>query len=320
MTNLTKMLAACVCVSAIAVTAAAIPSANKESASWMIISEAYETFDPDPDPDPDPTPAQSEEPETTTTASIETPPPTATPSPQPTSIPASKPTVPSKAEYSFGSGDNADWSDISSDIRNRNSGEIKVNMNGNTSVPMNIFTNIKGRDVDLVLDMGNGITWTINGEDVKDPKDVDLGFKKGENFIPIEIINNVTGEKETIQLSLNYDGEFGFEAIMTIPLGSNNNGLYANLFYYNSVTKELELVDYSEIKNGNADLKFTHASDWAIIIDSEPLTMDAGADAGISDDSADVETRSMAASFVFPFAAVAAAAGYVLIARKKTDK
>lgn len=39
-------------------------------------------------------------------------------------------------------------------------------MNGATVVPGDIFDSIKGQDINVVFDMGDGITWTVNGMDI----------------------------------------------------------------------------------------------------------------------------------------------------------
>ena len=53
---------------------------------------------------------------------------------------------------------------------------------------------------------------------------------------------------------------------------AENAGLYANLFYFNEKTGELEFICYDEIAaDGTAELTFTHASDYAIVIDTEPM-------------------------------------------------
>ena len=49
-------------------------------------------------------------------------------------------------------------------------------------------------------------------------------------------------------------------------------GLYSNPYYYNPSKKVLEFVSSAKIdKNGNAELDFNHASDYAIVIDDHPL-------------------------------------------------
>ena len=165
------------------------------------------------------------------------------------------------------------WDVIGSQLDEAKSGEtVTVAMNGTTVVPKNIIDSIKGEDVTLVLDMENGISWKINGQNITEPSgDIDFGVTVGADAgksIPVDVINNVTGERYSMNLSLAYDGEFGFTATLTINMESKNAGLYANLFYYNEQTGELEFVSAGQIDaDGNAELEFTHASDYTIVVD-----------------------------------------------------
>ena len=162
---------------------------------------------------------------------------------------------------------------ISSQLDEAKSGEtVIVAMNGTTIVPKDIFDSIKGEDVTLVLDMGNGLSWKINGQDITEPSgDIDFGVTVGADAgksIPVDVINNVTGERYFMNLSLAYAGEFGFTATLTINMESKSAGLYANLFYYNEQTGKLEFVSVGQIDaDGNVKLEFTHASDYTIVID-----------------------------------------------------
>lgn len=61
---------------------------------------------------------------------------------------------------------------------------------------------------------------------------------------------------------------FGCTAVMTLPIGSEQAGKYANLYYYNEKTGELEFVCASLIaEDGTAELTFTHASDYVVVVD-----------------------------------------------------
>ena len=172
------------------------------------------------------------------------------------------------------------WDVIGSQLDEAKSGEtVTVAMNGTTVVPKNIIDSIKGEDVTLVLDMGNGISWKINGQNITEPSgDIDFGVTVGADAgksIPVDVINNMTGERYSMNLSLAYDGEFGFKATLTINMDPKNAGLYANLFYYNEQTSELEFISAGQIdSDGNAELEFTHASDYTIVIDA--AVMDGG--------------------------------------------
>ena len=167
------------------------------------------------------------------------------------------------------------WDVIKDEVEKAKDGEtVVVEMNGSSVVPGDVLNDIKGKDVTIVFDMGDGITWSVNGKSITSDKigDIDFSVKTGTNTIPVDIINNVTGERYSTQISLAYDGEFGFTAVLSVNLDASNAGLYANLFYYNEKTKEMEFICYDEIAaDGTAELKFTHASDYAIVIDTEQM-------------------------------------------------
>ena len=180
------------------------------------------------------------------------------------------------------------WDVISSQLDKAKSGDtVTVAMNGTTVVPKDIFDSIKGENVTLVLDMGNGLSWKINGQDITEPSgDIDFGVTVGADAgksIPVDVINNVTGERYSMNLTLAYDGEFGFTATLTVNMESKNAGLYANLFYYNEQTGELEFVSAGQIDaDGNVELEFTHASDYTIVVDAKIMS-----DNGQADNKAD---------------------------------
>ncbi len=202
---------------------------------------------------------------------------TPTPTPTPTPNPSPLPTVTTKAKkenvpYIEGNNGKSGWEAISEEIvRTGNTGIVTVDMNGTTELPKNITEEIAGKDIDLILDMGGGISWTINGLTVSNSGTVDMSVTKNTKNITVDVVNNVSGESFTMQISLAHNGEFGFTAKLSIELGKKNDGLYANLFYYNTDKGELEFADCSIIENGKASIEFTHASDYAVVIDSEPL-------------------------------------------------
>lgn len=174
------------------------------------------------------------------------------------------------------------WQAISEEIaETRTGGNVTVDMNGTTELPKNIAADIAGKDVDLVLNMGGGISWRINGLTVTDPKAVDMSVSANTKNIPVDVINYVSGENYTMQLSLAHSGDFGFTATLTVNLSEKNNGLYANLFHYDETLGELDFSCCDKIENGNADLVFTHASEWAIVISEEPMYEDVSAAAGV---------------------------------------
>ena len=180
------------------------------------------------------------------------------------------------------------WDVIKPQLEDTKAGDtVTVAMNGTTVVPKDVIDSIKGKDTTLVLDMGNGLSWKIFGKDITDAAgDIDFGVTVGADAgksIPVDVINNVTGERYSINLTLAYDGELGFKATLTVNMESKNAGLYANLFYYNEQTGELEFICAGQIDaDGNAELVFTHASDYTIVVDTRIMS-----DNGQADNKAD---------------------------------
>ena len=176
------------------------------------------------------------------------------------------------------------WDVIKPQLEEAKSGDtVTVAMNGTTVVPKDVIDSIKGKDTTLVLDMGNGLSWKIFGKDITDAAgdidfDVTVGADAGKS-IPVDVINNVTGERYSMNLTLAYDGEFGFTATLTVNMESKNAGLYANLFYYNEQTGELEFISAGQIDpDGNVELVFTHASDYTIVVDAKIMSDNGQAD------------------------------------------
>lgn len=256
-------------------------SAGGKSAKCIVtVKENNQYIKPVPTPTPVPVPV-----------------PTSTPSPSPSPSPAPATSVTSttndttaatpntttttntnEPKIEGGSGGSG-WGNIASEIGKTPAGSsVTIDMNGTTTVPTNVLNALKGKDVDLVLDMGGGITWTINGKDISSVSgSIDLGVKLGTSDIPVDVVNNVTGEHYSTTIHLNHSGKFGFKAVMTVPLRKQDAGLFANLFYYNPGQKALEFVSSVKIDaNGNADLDFNHASDYAIVIDDHPMDKDNG--------------------------------------------
>ena len=176
------------------------------------------------------------------------------------------------------------WDVIKPQLEEAKAGDtVTVAMNGTTVVPKDVIDSIKGKDTTLVLDMGNGLSWKIYGKDITDAAgdidfDVTVGVDAGKS-IPVDVINNVTGEHSSLNLTLAYDGEFGFTATLTVNMESKNAGLYANLFYYNEQTGELEFISAGQIDpDGNVELVFTHASDYTIVVDAKIMSDNGQAD------------------------------------------
>lgn len=169
-------------------------------------------------------------------------------------------------------GESDGWESIADEITAADDDDsITIDMNGETEVPAEIFEDVAGKDVDLVFDMGDGLSWSVNGQDIPEGTnltDLDLGVDLGTDGIPVDVINAITGEKDSVQITLAYDGEFGFTLTLTAPLGEDNAGYWANLYHYDEDIEAMNFEAAAEIgADGSVSLPLSHASQYAIVID-----------------------------------------------------
>ena len=236
------------------------------------------------------------------------------------------------------------WEVIKAETAARAEGErVTVDMNGASVVPGDVFDEIRGKNVTIEFDLGGGISWSVNGKSVSDKVgDIDFRVTYGEeasDAIPVDLINALTGERTSMNVTLAYEGRFGFEAVLRINVGAANQGLVANLFYYNESTRELEFISAGKVDaEGFAYLRFTHASDYTIVLDEASMeeaaltdtTGAAGSDGAESaetasedsvKDNSDTESRA-AFIWLIAFAGIAAAAaiGAVAVKKRKEEK
>ena len=158
-------------------------------------------------------------------------------------------------------------------------GTVTVKLSGTTVVAGSVLDALKGQDKNLVVQLENGSFWTINGTKITGSNfaDIDLGVTLHADNIPDELVNSVAKNGTgSLELSLNHEGDFGFEGTLTVALGSEYAGQYANLYYYNKAAGKMELVgSYAIDANGNAALTFTHASDYVIVMDQANYSVSA---------------------------------------------
>ena len=178
-------------------------------------------------------------------------------------------------------GNSEGWDDIQEEIGQAQPGDtITIDMNGETEVPAEMFEEVAGKDVTVELDLGGGITWTVNGQDVPTDtslSDLDLGVDLGTNGISADVINTVTGEYGTVQMTLAHDGAFGFTLTLTAPLGRENAGYWANLYHYDEEAEALTFETSAQIADdGSVALRMSHASQYAIVIDDKNHGENAG--------------------------------------------
>ena len=150
---------------------------------------------------------------------------------------------------------------------------VIIKMKQDCVIEQEILESAKGKDVDLVLDMGS-YSWHINGQDITADalQSINMEVKFGADAIPIDKIDKIAEGKKRQTISLTHDGEFGFTATLTLNVGAENAGKYANLYFFNEDDDDLEFIYSDKVKpNGEVGLRFSHASEYVAVIDEIPM-------------------------------------------------
>lgn len=213
------------------------------------------------------------------------------------------------------------WTTIIEKVtENAGKANITVQVAEDVQVPASFIQSIAGQNIDVVIEMPNGIVWTINSDTVTgNTVDVNFHVDVDTHNIPEDVVKDLADDKEVIQLSLAHSGEFGCQPVLTVPMGSENAGKYANLFYYNEKTGVMEFMTYGLIgEDGKVDLQFIHASEYAVVIDTQVMgTVIDGVDAPLGD----INAGPSPLIFIILIACVAVGAVAICYGfRKKEDR
>lgn len=157
--------------------------------------------------------------------------------------------------------------------------KIRVNLLKTTKIPASVFESIKGKDMNVTFKVSDQASWIINGKDITGnvTAPIDLGLVVGTSDIPKQKVTALADGNETIKLSLNYDGVFGFEGILRLSVGKDYSGKIANLYYYNETTGKFEYYQAVQVKeDGTVDFKFSHASDYVIVLNETDMSQTTG--------------------------------------------
>lgn len=159
-------------------------------------------------------------------------------------------------------------------IKNASPGEaFRIAMGTKTIISKEILEAAKGKNITLVLEM-DGYTWTIKGMDIQaeEPQDIELRVIKNTNNIPASTVQALAGALPSMQITLVYNGNFGFKATLTLGVGSQYAGKYGNLFHHNN-DKKMAFIDTGLIDaSGNVNLTFSHASDYLLVISDRMMS------------------------------------------------
>ena len=182
------------------------------------------------------------------------------------------------------------------------SGSTSVTLGDSTTVSKDVIDSVSGKD-SVEFKLANGASWEIAGADAAKTEGMDLGIVLDTKTATAAQLEEVAKDNDTFQFSLNFSGDFGFSAVINIPVAAKYNGQYANLYWFHG--GKFEFVGSSKVEGGIADFTMKHASDYVIVFDDEAYGEDVSSGAGVYEEESET---SAPAAVVVTFAALAVSA------------
>ncbi len=149
---------------------------------------------------------------------------------------------------------------------------ITFEMTDNSILYTQTLEQIREQGRKVTLEMGNGVTWSMDGSAMGEAplNDIDFQVTIGKSHIPKRKRDALTEGERYVELSLAHDGDFGFTAVLTLFLEDAQPGQYANLFYYEEESGDFQFMCASLVgSTGEVSFEFVHASDYILIISDE---------------------------------------------------
>ena len=160
------------------------------------------------------------------------------------------------------------------DIVEETEDAVKITMKHSTMLNKDKLAIVSDTNRKLELVMADDVRWNIDLSGVEDIHNINVNMevKMNQAEIPDEVISTLPQENPIILMSLSHEGPFEFEAKLSVPVNRLNVGKYANLFYYNPATSEMEFIAASLVADdGTAEFLMEHASDYAIVVAENSL-------------------------------------------------
>ncbi len=173
--------------------------------------------------------------------------------------------------------------DIPDLVSKYNSCIFRTPMSTSGVIDTDALAAIKGKNIGIKFD-GSDYYWTIYGKNIDNAtKNINLGVTTGEDILAERLLVPLSKFEDKKQFRIAHDGKFPFRADLSINVGKEHVGRYANLFILNENTYKLEHIACSTVnKQGYATYAMRHASDYVIVIADKKLSnSDLSSSAGI---------------------------------------
>ncbi len=170
-----------------------------------------------------------------------------------------------------------------------------VVMNGSTQIPGSVLVAAKNAGSELILGMSNDVVWSIDTSAVSDDiSDIDMGVVENTKNIPQKLISDASSEGIVDkQFDINHEGDFGFNAKLTIKLSADASDKFANLLYYNKTSQAMECIASCSINEKNeATFPMTHASSYAVVVTDKEMQRSAAVTDGSQSKAVKTETKT----------------------------
>ena len=146
--------------------------------------------------------------------------------------------------------------------------KVECQMGNATILSQQILEAMAEKDVNVEFSMENGAVWSVNGMSVRADglKDTNLfiqKYDKDKGPIPTLTMNKTAGELPANQLDLVHDGEFEFDAQLTLDVDAILNEKKGILLWHNNGTMQLE--DSAIVNGSKVDFDFVHGSEYAVV-------------------------------------------------------
>lgn len=180
--------------------------------------------------------------------------------------------VAAPADNGSSDSDDIDWNQINQIITQESSVEVSLDSD-HATLPSDVVENAKGKDINIIVNIGS-YQWTVNGLDVSDEDvaDVNLGVNENKGIVPEDVTDKYTDGQKTVEVNLDYEGQFGYTANLKIYVGKEYAGKTVSILHYNTENERLDYQGVSVVdEDGNAELPFYHASSYMLVIDDKPI-------------------------------------------------
>ncbi|MBL4935998.1 discoidin domain-containing protein [Clostridium sp. YIM B02515] len=149
--------------------------------------------------------------------------------------------------------------------------KIAVDITKNTIASKDVLNSIKGQDK-LITFQKDGISWTINGKDLKNStdKDIDLALKVVSNELKdkeSKLIKDLVGKETSIApFSFSYDGPLPGKFTIKVFVGKDFAGKEVNVCRYYEDKNTYEVVDTCKVDaDGYISYNADHCSDYFVV-------------------------------------------------------